>query len=126
MQDVGSVTVFLLRAQSLVCGSETGNGGRVAVLHLVEQRRGDQVQAFGEQAAGDRGGRGGVRVGASAPTAAHRARPKPSAAACPAPAANPPRPSPADPTSTTSTEEPGIERDIQAHVKRLREQLKLR
>ncbi|OKK15544.1 hypothetical protein AMK09_25830 [Streptomyces sp. CB02488] len=39
------------------------------------------------------------------------------------PCREPAQASPADPAST---EEPGIERDVQAHVKRLREQLKLR
>lgn len=31
-----------------------------------------------------------------------------------------------EPADPASTEEPGIERNVQAHVKRLREQLKLR
>lgn len=54
-QGVDAVPVVALVAQGLVHRPEPVQGGRGPVPHLVEQRCGDQVQAFGEQAAGSRG-----------------------------------------------------------------------
>lgn len=55
--------VLWLVAQGFVGGPEAGQGGRFAVDQVVDQWRGDQVQALGEQATG--GGEGGSGSGSA-------------------------------------------------------------
>src|SRR5690606_8643817 len=63
-QGVGPVPVLALLAQVPVGGLETGQGGRFAVDQAVDHRHhGDQIQAFGQEAAGGRDGRSGVGGG---------------------------------------------------------------
>jgi hypothetical protein len=54
------VPVLALVAQGFVDRAEPGEGGRLAVLHVVGHRQGDQVQALGEQSPGGVGRRAGV------------------------------------------------------------------
>ncbi|MFE9925205.1 hypothetical protein ACFYQA_27610 [Streptomyces sp. NPDC005774] len=62
-QGISAVPVLALGAQGPVDLQEPGQGGRLAVLHLFEQRISDQVQAGTEQPAGCRGLRGGAGSG---------------------------------------------------------------
>ncbi|XDO64215.1 hypothetical protein HEP84_56730 [Streptomyces sp. RLB1-33] len=52
--------VLALVAQGSADRTESGEGGRLAVLHVVGHRQGDQIRALGEQPPG-----GGAGVGAA-------------------------------------------------------------